>query len=206
MKKIILSQIINYVISITALIISSLSFLLPLFRSRLVIEDPAVIYTIKSKNNYDELVVPIICNNYGDYIRSINKMECFLSYDDKEIPMSPSYFYNEIDKNFENKSPYSTFVVDKNTGIVKYVGFKFNDRNFTNKTKVPAEFHFEPNKLYTFHMRFYTTQNSFFKNSVQVIQVIEAFETNSDVESSDFNVSANNWFKITDVHNSPVKK
>lgn len=75
MKKIVLGQIVTSTISIIALAVSCLSFILPLSRSRLVIEDPAAVYTISSKSDYDELVVPIVCNNYGDYIRSINKIE-----------------------------------------------------------------------------------------------------------------------------------
>lgn len=149
------------------------------------------------KSNYDELVIPIICNNYGNFIRSINNMECTLSYDDKILPMKPFFIYDEIDGSEENskKKLYSSFIVEPNSGNIKYIGFKYSETNFLHKDKIPSEFHFEPNKLYTFEIRFYTTRNSFIKKDREVIQSLYGFETGNDF-SYDFTPTKQTWLKI----------
>ncbi|WP_288604667.1 hypothetical protein [uncultured Treponema sp.] len=81
-------EIISISISLIAVMVSLLIFFLPLVKNHFTIEDPAVVYIRSSKNsNYDELVIPIICNNYGNFIRTINNMECTLSFEDKLLPM-----------------------------------------------------------------------------------------------------------------------
>lgn len=74
-------EIISISISLIAVMVSLLIFFLPLVKNHFTIEDPAVVYIRSSKkSNYDELVIPIICNNYGNFIRTINNMECTLSF------------------------------------------------------------------------------------------------------------------------------
>lgn len=91
-------EIISISISLIAVMVSLLIFFLPLVKNHFTIEDPAVVYIVSSKkSNYDELVIPIICNNYGNFIRTINNMECTLSFEDKLLPMKPFYIYDEID-------------------------------------------------------------------------------------------------------------
>lgn len=78
-KIITIPEIISISISLIAVMVSLLMFFLPLVKNHFIIEDPAVVYIHSSKySNYDELVIPIICNNYGNFIRTINNMECTL--------------------------------------------------------------------------------------------------------------------------------
>lgn len=197
-------------ISCIALVISLLTFLLPLTRNRFVIEEPSSVYTISQKESqYDELVVPVICNNYGSFMRSISNMECTLEYDDKSIPMRPFYTYDSIDATdlSAGRKTYSTFVVEQNSGNLKYVGFKYDDTNFQKKDKTPQEFHFLPNKLYVFKIRFYSTRNSFFKNDREIIQAIYGFETRDELSSGAvITPSKQTWFKITDRNVFPAYK
>ena len=192
-------EIISISISLIAVMVSLLIFFLPLVKNHFTIEDPAVVYIRSSKNsNYDELVIPIICNNYGNFIRTINNMECTLSFEDKLLPMKPFYIYDEIDYDEKNaeKRLYSSFIVEPNAGITKYIGFKYSDTNFSHKDKIPSEFHFESNKLYNFNIRFYTTRNSFIKKDRELIQSLYVFETENDFPY-DFSPTKQTWFKIT---------
>ena len=201
-------EIISISISLIAVMVSLLIFFLPLVKNHFVIEDPAVVYVHLSKDsNYDELVIPVICNNYGNFIRTINNMECTLSYNDKLLPMRPFYIYEEIDGNEKNtkKILYSSFIIEPNSGSIKYIGFKYSDTNFSYKDKIPSEFHFESNKLYTLKIRFYTTRNSFIKKDREVIQSLYGFETGNDF-SYDFTPTKQTWFKITNRKISPASK
>ena len=71
--------IISLLFSLVAIIVSMTSFFLPLIRTRLVIENPAKIYSLRNNEGFDELIIPIVINNYGSYIRSVNDIECTLS-------------------------------------------------------------------------------------------------------------------------------
>ncbi len=126
-------------------------------------------------------------------------MECILEYDGKSIPMRPFYTYDSIDADdlSAGRKTYSTFLIEQNSGKLKYVGFKY-DENFQKKDKTPQEFHFLPNTLYVFKINFYSTRNSFFKNDKEVIQTIYGFETRDEVASkSVITPSKQTWFKIT---------
>lgn len=207
-KIITIPEIISISISLIAVMVSLLIFFFPLVKNHFVIEDPAVVYIHSSKDSkYDELVIPVICNNYGNFIRSIHNMECTLSYNDKLLPMRPFYIYDGIDYDEKNteKRLYSSFIIEPNSGSIKYIGFKYNDTNFLHKDKIPAEFHFESNKLYNFNIIFFTTRNSFIKKDREVIQSFYGFETGNDF-SYDFTPTKQTWFKITDRKISSVSK
>ena len=88
--------IISLLFSLVAIIVSMTSFFLPLIRTRLVIENPAKIYSLRNNEGFDELIIPIVINNYGSYIRSVNDIECTLKYNEFEIPMRPMYVYDNI--------------------------------------------------------------------------------------------------------------
>jgi len=194
--------VIGIIISVVALIFSFVSFILPLLRTRLVIEEPAQIYTVKTNKNYDEIIIPVVMTNYGNYIRSINGIECTLEYKGNLIPMKPTYIYDEVyhsQEEYAKKRFYSSFNLEPNSACVKYIGFVFNDSKFNNKDKVPESFHFESEALYTFKARFYTTRNFFIKNDREVIQILYAFETaNLDEFNSVYNPSKSSCMKITD--------
>lgn len=209
-KKSFILGVIGIIISVVALIVSLVSFILPLLRTRLVIEDPAQIYTVKTNKNYDEIIIPVVMTNYGNYIRSINGIECTLEYKGNLIPMKPTYIYDEVyysQKEYAKKRFYSSFNLEPNSSCVKYIGFVYNDSNFTYMDKVPERFRFELETLYTFHARFYTTRNFFTRNDREVIQVLYAFETgNLDEFNSVYNPSKSSWMKITDRNIFPAYK
>ena len=184
--------------------VSLVSFILPLLRTRLVIENPSQIYTVKSSGDYDEIIVPVIMTNYGSYIRSINEIECTLEYDGHIIPMRPTYIYDEVypsQEAYTAKRFYSSFNLEANFGCEKYIGFVFDDSNFNPdmRNKIPKIFHFESKRLYTFQTRFHTTRNHFTKNDREVIQVLYAFEA-GDLNDSDsiYNPSKKSWIKVMD--------
>lgn len=201
-KKSFILGVIGIIISVVALIFSFVSFILPLLRTRLVIEDPAQIYTVKKNKNYDEIIIPVVMTNYGNYIRSINGIECTLEYKGNLIPMKPTYIYDEVYYSQEEcakKKFYSSFNLEPNSSCVKYIGFVYNDSNFTYMDKVPERFRFESDTLYTFHARFYTTRNFFTRNDREVIQVLYVFETgNLNEFNSVYNPSKSSCMKITD--------
>lgn len=209
-KKSFILGVIGIIISVVALIVSLVSFILPLLRTRLVIEDPAQIYTVKTNKNYDEIIIPVVMTNYGNYIRSINGIECTLEYKGNLIPMKPTYIYDELyysQEEYAKKRFYSSFNLEPNSACVKYIGFVFNDSKFNNKDKVPERFRFESDTLYTFHARFYTTRNFFTRNDKEVIQVLYAFETgNLDEFNSVYNPSKSSWMKITERNIFPAYK
>ncbi|MBR5096060.1 MAG: hypothetical protein IK094_03015, partial [Treponema sp.] len=99
--------------SLVAIIVSLYSFYLPLLRTRLVIENPTQIYTLKNNDNFDELIIPVVVNNYGSYIRSINDIECILEYKGFEIPMRPMYVYENVNllARDSDKKLYSSFII-----------------------------------------------------------------------------------------------
>lgn len=203
-KKSFILGVIGIIISVVALIVTFVSFILPLLRTRLVIEDPAQIYTVKTNKNHDEIIIPVVMTNYGNYIRSINGIECTLEYKGNLIPMKPTYIYDEVYYSQEEcakKKFYSSFNLEPNSSCVKYIGFVYNDSNFTYMDKVPERFRFESDTLYTFHARFYTTRNFFTRNDREVIQVLYVFETgNLNEFNSVYNPSKSSCMKITD-HN-----
>lgn len=209
-KKSFILGVIGIIISVVALIVSLVSFILPLLRTRLVIEDPAQIYTVKKNKNYDEIIIPVVMTNYGNYIRSINGIECTLEYKGNLIPMKPTYIYDEVYYSQEEcakKKFYSSFNLEPNSSCVKYIGFVYNDSNFTYMDKVPERFRFESDTLYTFHARFYTTRNFFTRNDREVIQVLYVFETgNLNEFNSVYNPSKSSCMKITDRNIFPAYK
>lgn len=201
--------IISLLFSLAAIIVSLTSFFLPLIRTRLVIENPAKIYSLRNNEGFDELIIPIVINNYGSYIRSVNDIECTLKYNDYEIPMEPMYIYDNINLTVKDsdKRLYSSFIVAPNSGDIKYVGFVFNDAKFTHKDKIPDTFHFEFDSLYSFHARFYTTRNSFKNNDREVIQITYAFATGKVNESdSMLSFSKQCWLKKDDSNIFPDYK
>lgn len=121
--------------------------------------------------------------------------------------MKPFYIYDEIDSNEKNikKRLYSSFIIEPNSGSIKYIGFKYSDTNFSHKDRIPSEFHFESNKLYTFEIRFYTTRNSFINKDREVIQSFYGFETGNDF-SYDFTPTKQTWLKIIDRKISSASK
>ena len=209
-KKSFILGIIGIIISVVALIVSLVSFILPLLRTRLVIEDPAQIYTVKTNKDYDEVIIPVVMTNYGNYIRSINGIECTLKYNGNLIPMKPTYIYDEVyysQEEYAKKKFYSSFNLEPNSGCVKYIGFVYNDSNFNSMDKVPESFHFEINTPYTFHARFYTTRNFFTRNDREVIQVLYDFETgNLDEFNSVYNPSKHSWIKTISRNCLPAYK
>ena len=128
-------------------------------------------------------------------------------FDGKWLPMKPFYIYDEIDSNEKNikKRLYSSFIIEPNSGSIKYIGFKYSDTNFSHKDRIPSEFHFESNKLYTFEIRFYTTRNSFINKDREVIQSFYGFETGNDF-SYDFTPTKQTWLKIIDRKISSASK
>ena len=201
--------IISLLFSFAAIIVSLTSFFLPLIRTRLVIENPAKIYSLRNNEGFDELIIPIVINNYGSYIRSVNDIECTLKYNEFEIPMRPVYVYDIINLTVKDsdKRLYSSFIVAPNSGDIKYVGFVFNDAKFTHKDKIPDTFHFESDSLYSFHARFYTTRNSFKNNDREVIQITYVFETGKVNESdSMLSFSKQCWLKKDDSNIFPDYK
>ena len=118
--------IISLLFSLVAIIVSMTSFFLPLIRTRLVIENPAKIYSLRNNEGFDELIIPIVINNYGSYIRSVNDIECTLKYNEFEIPMRPVYVYDNINLTVKDsdKRLYSSFIVAPNSGgvIIKSCG------------------------------------------------------------------------------------
>ena len=201
--------IISLLFSLVAIIISLASFFLPLIRTRVVIENPAKIYSLRNNEGFDELIIPIVINNYGSYIRSVNDIECTLKYNEFEIPMRPVYVYDNINLTVKDsdKRLYSSFIVAPNSGDIKYVDFVFNDAKFTHKDKIPDTFHFESDSLYSFHARFYTTRNSFKNNDREVIQITYVFETGKVNESdSMLSFSKQCWLKKDDSNIFPDYK
>ena len=201
--------IISLLFSFAAIIVSLTSLFLPLIRTRLVIENPAKIYSLRNNEGFDELIIPIVINNYGSYIRSVNDIECTLKYNEFEIPMRPVYVYDIINLTVKDsdKRLYSSFIVAPNSGDIKYVGFVFNDAKFTHKDKIPDTFHFESDSLYSFHARFYTTRNSFKNNDREVIQITYVFETGKVNESdSMLSFSKQCWLKKDDSNIFPDYK
>lgn len=164
---------------------------------------------MRNNEGFDELIIPIVINNYGSYIRSVNDIECTLKYNDYEIPMEPMYIYDNINLivNDSDERLYSSFIVAPNSGDIKYVGFVFNDAKFTHKDKIPDTFHFESDSLYSFHARFYTTRNSFKNNDREVIQITYVFETGKVNESdSMLSFSKQCWLKKDDSNIFPDYK
>lgn len=201
--------IISLLFSLAAIIVSLTSFFLPLIRTRLVIENPVKIYSLRNNEGFDELIIPIVINNYGSYIRSVNDIECTLKYNDYEIPMEPMYIYDNINLTVKDRDKrlYSSFIVAPNSDDIKYVGFVFNDAKFTHKDKIPDTFHFESDSLYSFHARFYTTRNSFKNNDREVIQITYVFETGKVNESdSMLSFSKQCWLKKDDSNIFPDYK
>lgn len=193
--------IISLLFSLVAIIVSMTSFFLPLIRTRLVIENPAKIYSLRNNEGFDELIIPIIINNYGSYIRSVNDIECSLKYNEFEIPMRPVYVYDNINLTVKDRDKrlYSSFIVAPNSGDIKYVGFVFDDVNFTHKNKIPETFHFKSDSSYSFNARFYTTRNSFKNNDREIIQIIYAFETGKVNEANSMlSFSKLCWLKKND--------
>ena len=193
--------IISLLFSLVAIIVSMTSFFLPLIRTRLVIENPAKIYSLRNNEGFDELIIPIVINNYGSYIRSVNDIECTLKYNEFEIPMRPVYVYDNINLTVKDRDKrfYSSFIVAPNSGDIKYVGFVFDDVNFTHKDKIPETFHFKSYSSYSFNARFYTTRNSFKNNDREIIQIIYAFETGKVNEAdSMLSFSKRCWLKKND--------
>ena len=200
-KRITLIEFITLTLSVIAIVISVLSFILPLIKSKLVIEDPSNVYFINTNNeNYDEIIIPLICNNYGSFVRSVYKIEATINYENKVIPIRPFYEYEIMNKssNELKQSLFSTFIINPNEGIKKNVGFKFDILNFSKPDSIPNIFHFEPNKTYVVNMRFYTTQNGFLGKKTEIIQVIYGFETKEIVEqNNNINVSKQTFFKTS---------
>jgi hypothetical protein len=206
-RRITISEIISLVLSGIAIVISSLTFILPLFSGRLVFEEPANIYMVKSDDSYDELIIPVICNNYGSYIRTINKMECTLQYKNELIPMKPVYEYENVfeSNNQLPRSFYSSYIVGQNNIETKYISFKFNSSNFTKKERIPSEFHFQKYETYVFNVRFYTTRNRFNKADREIIQVTYAFDTKDNFLIKSKYIPSNQvFFKINDSNTFPA--
>lgn len=203
-RSAIIISIVSIIISVT---LSLITFILPLVRGSLVIENPSIIQTISdSEAEYDKFVLPLVVLNYGNSIRSINDMEATIEYDGNTIPVKPTYIYDSVNQNIEktNKSFYSSFIVGPNEGCVKLIGFEFDPVNYT--PRYPDEFHFSPNKLYTIHIRFYTTRNSFFGKNREIIQAIYGFETGDKLVQKAFSPTKQTWFEITDRHTEKPKE
>lgn len=190
-------------LSIIAIVISVICFVLPLTNSNLVIDNPGSIYFISNQNkDYDQVIIPLIFSNYGSFVRSVYKMESTITYNDKLIPIKPYYIYDNINEEMSeiNKTLFSSYIIHPNDGVKIIVGFEFDKTNFTKVDKIPKSFHFEPNKTYIINMRFYTTQNTFFGKKTQIIQVIYGFDTKKDIDINKINVSEQTFFKLNDSH------
>ena len=201
--KITIVEIASLSLSMIAIFISIIFFVLPLSKSNLVIDDPGNIYFTSNQNkDYDQVIIPLIFSNYGSFVRSVYKVESYITYNDKLIPIKPYYIYDNINEEMNeiNKTLFSSYIIHPNDGVKIIVGFNFDKTNFTKIDKIPKSFHFEPNQTYTINMRFYTTQNSFFGKKTQIIQVVYGFETKKDIDSNKINVSEQTFFKLNDSH------
>ena len=197
-------EVISLIISIVAFFTSILFFVLPLTKSKLVIDNPSNIYFMHSNSyNYDEIIIPLVFSNYGSFVRSINKIEATINFKENLIPIRPFFEYDKINRLAEKNeySLFSSFVINPNEGIKKNVGFKFDIVNFSKPELIPNVFHFEPNQTYIVNIRLYTTQNSFFGQKTEIIQAIYGFETKEFIEPSDvLNVSKQTFSRISDSH------
>jgi hypothetical protein len=82
--------------------ISLANFVIPLLLSKMIVQDPGVVfYTSKVLNDdyNDKIIVPIVYNNYGPYIRSIYKMQATLFCDNEALTFLPYYEYESIVEN-----------------------------------------------------------------------------------------------------------
>lgn len=178
---------ISLIISCVAIFVSLITFILPYSRTRLVIEKPSNIYILKNNEKYDEIIFPIICNNYGNSNRNIYDIECYLLIDNKFIPMKPTYIVEDVYQNKMDmaKSYYSSFCIGQNEIVEKKVIFSFDDENFSKPELIPETMYIEQDKLYTFFIRFYTTRNSFFNPIREIVQYSYFFKMDERFQNED---------------------
>lgn len=180
-------DLIALIISCVAIFVSLITFILPYSRTRLVIEEPSNIYILKNNEKYDEIIFPIICNNYGNSNRNIYDIECYLSIDNKYVPMKPTYIVEDVYQNKMDmkKRYYSSFCIGQNEIVEKKVIFSFDDENFSKPELIPEEMSIQYNNLYRFFIRFYTTRNSFFNPIKEIIQCNYFFEMDERFQNAD---------------------
>lgn len=127
-------DLIALIISCVAIFVSLITFILPYSRTRLVIEKPSNIYILKNNEKYDEIIFPIICNNYGNSNRNIYDIECYLSIDNKCVPMKPTYIVEDVYQNKMDmaKRYYSSFCIGQNEIVEKKLFFHLMMKSFQN--------------------------------------------------------------------------
>lgn len=180
-------DLIALIISCVSICVSLITFILPYSRTRLVIEKPSNIYILKNNEKYDEIIFPIICNNYGNSNRNIYDIESYLSIDNKFIPMKPTYIVEDVYQNKMDmaKSYYSSFCIGQNEIVEKKVIFSFDDEKFSKPELIPETMYIEQDKIYTFFIRFYTTRNSFFNPIREIVQYSYFFKMDERFQNED---------------------
>ena len=181
-------DLIALIISCVAIFVSLITFILPFSRTRLVIEEPTNVFVLKKQEKYDEIIIPLICSNYGNINRNIYDMECYLISNGNYVPMKPTYILEDVYQNVTHieKTYYSSFYVGQNEVVEKKIVFSFDDENFSKPELIPEKMSIQPNDLYQFFIRIYTTRNSFFNQKREIIQFSYFFEMDKRFQDADY--------------------